>query len=67
MQNCSSIRKSRKRGPAVWLLRRSDKSISGKRIYRKPEIENSALPNWGAKGAHFGIPFAPQLNSAYSK
>lgn len=35
MQNCSLIRKSRKRGPDVWLLRRSDKSISGKRIYRK--------------------------------
>jgi len=38
MQNCSLIRKSRKRGPAVWLLRWSDKSISGKRIYRKRAI-----------------------------
>ena len=38
MQNCSLIRKSRKRGPDVWLLRWSDKSISGKRIYRKRAI-----------------------------
>jgi len=34
MQNCSLIRKNRKRGPDVWLLRWSDKSVSGKRIYR---------------------------------
>jgi integrase len=38
MQNCSLIRKNRKRGPAVWLLRWSDKSFSGKRIYRKRVI-----------------------------
>lgn len=38
MQNCSLIRKNRKRGPAVWLLRWSDKSDSGKRIYRKRVI-----------------------------
>jgi integrase len=38
MQNCSLIKKSRKRGPDVWLLRWSDKSISGKRIYRKRAI-----------------------------
>jgi integrase len=34
MQNCSLIGKSRKRGPDVWLLRWSDKTTSGKRIYR---------------------------------
>src|SRR5450631_2135231 len=38
MQNCSLIRKNRKRGPDVWLLRWSDKSVSGKRIYRKRAI-----------------------------
>lgn len=38
MQNCSLIRKNRKRGPAVWLLRWSNKSDSGKRIYRKRVI-----------------------------
>ena len=38
MQNCSLIRKNRKRGPDVWLLRWSDKSASGKRIYRKRVI-----------------------------
>jgi integrase len=38
MQQCSLIRASRKRGPDVWLLRWSDKSISGKRIYRKRSI-----------------------------
>jgi len=38
MQNCSLIRKNRKRGPDVWFLRWSDKSASGKRIYRKRAI-----------------------------
>ncbi len=38
MQGCSLIRKCRKRGPIVGLLRRSDKSTSGKRIYRKRVI-----------------------------
>src|SRR5580698_4783259 len=38
MQRCSLIRKNRKRGPDVWLLRWSDKSASGKRIYRKRVI-----------------------------
>lgn len=38
MQRCSLIRKSRKRGPDVWLLRWSDKATSGKRIYRKRVI-----------------------------
>ena len=38
MQNCSLFKKSRKRGPDVWLMRWSDKSISGKRIYRKRAI-----------------------------
>jgi integrase len=38
MQNCSLIRKSRKRGPDVWLLRWSDKTTSGRRIYRKRVI-----------------------------
>ena len=38
MQKCSLIVKNRKRGPDVWLLRWSDKSISGKRIYRKRAI-----------------------------
>jgi integrase len=40
MQNCSLIRKNRKRGPDIWLLRWSDKSASGKRIYRKRAIGN---------------------------
>ena len=38
MQKCSLIRKNRKRGPDVWLLRWSDKSVSGNRIYRKRAI-----------------------------
>jgi len=38
MQNCSLLRKNRKRGFDVWLLRWSDKSTSGKRIYRKRVI-----------------------------
>ena len=38
MQNCSLIRKIRKRSSDVWLLRWSDKSGSGKRIYRKRVI-----------------------------
>ena len=38
MQNCSLIRKNRKRGTDVWLLRWSDKSASKKRIYRKRVI-----------------------------
>ena len=38
MQNCSLIRKNRKRGPDVWLLRWSDKSASGRHIYRKRAI-----------------------------
>src|SRR5438270_4139316 len=38
MQSCSLIKKNRKRGPDVWLLRWSDKSVSGKRIYRKRVI-----------------------------
>ena len=38
MQRCRLIRKNRKRGPDVWLLRWSDKSASGKRIYRKRVI-----------------------------
>lgn len=38
MQRCSLVRKNRKRGPDVWLLRWSDKSDSGKRIYRKRVI-----------------------------
>jgi hypothetical protein len=32
------IRKNRKKGPDLWLLRWSDKSTSGKRIYRKRPI-----------------------------
>jgi len=38
MQGCSLIMKKRKRGPDVWLLRWSDKSDSGRRIYRKRVI-----------------------------
>jgi hypothetical protein len=38
MQHCSLIMKKRKRGPDVWLLRWSDKSDSGRRIYRKRVI-----------------------------
>jgi hypothetical protein len=38
MQRCSLVRKNRKRGPDVWLLRWSDKSDSGRRIYRKRVI-----------------------------
>jgi hypothetical protein len=38
MQRCSLIMKKRKRGPDVWLLRWSDKSDSGRRIYRKRVI-----------------------------
>ena len=38
MQRCSLILKKRKRGPDVWLLRWSDKSASGRRIYRKRVI-----------------------------
>ena len=38
MQRCSLVKKNRKRGPDVWLLRWSDKSASGRRIYRKRVI-----------------------------
>ena len=38
MQRCSLIMKKRKRGPDLWLLRWSDKSDSGRRIYRKRVI-----------------------------
>jgi integrase len=38
MQRCRLIRKNRKRGPDVWLLRWSDKSGSGRRIIRKRVI-----------------------------
>jgi len=38
MQRCSLIMKKRKRGSDVWLLRWSDKSDSGRRIYRKRVI-----------------------------
>ena len=38
MQHCSLIMKKRKRGPDIWLLRWSDKSDSGRRIYHKRVI-----------------------------
>jgi integrase len=38
MQRGSLIRKSRKRGPDVWLFRWSEKDTSGNRIYRKRVI-----------------------------
>jgi integrase len=35
MQRGSLIKKSRKRGPAVWLFRWSEKNPRGERVYRK--------------------------------
>jgi integrase len=38
MQRGSVIRKSRKRGPDVWLFRWSEQATPGKRVYRKRVI-----------------------------